>query len=90
MAEELGEYQAITNEETARKIMHMAGVIQHITNKANELKESTGSSDFEVIVSKNPAYFRPRAYVAPSNSNGIREELSQAVLLKAALGMAGK
>jgi hypothetical protein len=84
------DYKAITNEETARKILHMAGVVRHITNKANELKDSTGSSDFEVIVSDNPANFRPRAYVAPSNSNGIREELSQAVLLKAALGMAGK
>ena len=33
---------------------------------------------------------RPRAYVAPANNKGIHEELSQAVLLKAALGMAGK
>lgn len=33
---------------------------------------------------------RPRAYVAPANNKGIHEELSDAVLLKAALGMAGK
>ena len=33
---------------------------------------------------------RPRAYVGPSNGKGIHEELSEAVLLKAALGMAGQ
>lgn len=33
---------------------------------------------------------RPRAYVMPANNNGIHEELSEGVLLKAALGMTGK
>lgn len=33
---------------------------------------------------------RPRAYVAPANADGIREELKDAVLLKAALGMSGR
>lgn len=40
--------------------------------------------------STSPEKQRPRAYVAPANNKGIHEELSDAVLLKAALGMAGK
>jgi hypothetical protein len=40
--------------------------------------------------SKGHEESRPRAYVAPSNSKGIHEELSQAVLLKAAMSMSGK
>lgn len=37
-----------------------------------------------------PERQRPRAYVVPANGKGIHEELTEAVLLKAALGMAGK
>jgi hypothetical protein len=82
-------YVAITNRETAQKILHMRGIVGYIESKAHELADDAGSN-FEVILSNNPEYFRPRAYVAPANSEGIREELSQAVLLKAALGMAGR
>jgi hypothetical protein len=38
----------------------------------------------------DPDTQRPRAYVVPKNHDGIREELADAVLLKAALGMSGK
>lgn len=33
---------------------------------------------------------RPRAYVCPANNVGIHEELTRAVLLKAAMGMSGQ
>jgi hypothetical protein len=39
---------------------------------------------------RGPEKQRVRAYVAPANGKGIHEELSDAVLLKAAMGMAGK
>jgi hypothetical protein len=85
-----GEYDPGIGPEVDRAIRNMPGVVAHCTRKANELLKATGSSNFEVIVSKNPAQQRPRAYVCPSNSEGIREELADAVLLKSALGMAGK
>jgi hypothetical protein len=84
------DYVAIPNRALAQRILHMRGIVGYIENKAQELADDTGSSNFEVILSDNPEYFRPRAYVAPANDAGIREELSQAVLLKAALGMAGR
>lgn len=37
-----------------------------------------------------PEKQRPRAYVCPSNNMGIHEELTQAVLLKSAMGMSGR
>jgi hypothetical protein len=33
---------------------------------------------------------RPRAYICPANSKGVHEEQAQGLLLKAAMGMAGK
>lgn len=85
-----GEYDPGISAEVDRKIRNMPGVIEHITKKANELLASTGSGNFDVLVSAKPGQSRPRAYVRPINSAGIHEELSQAVLLKAAMGMAGK
>jgi hypothetical protein len=84
------DYVAIPNKALAQRILHMRGILRYIEGKGNELADDTGSSNFEVIMSENTEYFRPRVYVAPANSDGIREELSQAVLLKAALGMAGR
>jgi len=53
--------------------------------------EETGHWGSGVPASQHPAErSRPRAYVMPSNGKGIHEELSDAVLLKAALGMADK
>lgn len=82
-----GEYNPGITEEIDRKIRNLPGVRQHCEEQARILKEGTGSDNFEVIVSSR-ARSRARVYVAPRNSEGIREELSQAVLLKAALALA--
>jgi hypothetical protein len=87
---DIGEYDPKITPEIDHKIRHMPFVRAYIKGKANELKSRTGSGNFEVIMSENPEQARPRAYVAPSNSEGINEEISQAVLLKAAMGMSGK
>jgi hypothetical protein len=77
-------------EEVDRQIRNMPMVKAYLKGKANELKSLVGSKNFEVIMSTAEGQSRPRAYVAPSNHDGIHEELSEAVLLKAALGMSGK
>lgn len=84
------EYDPGITEEVDRAIRNMPGVVQYCNRKAHELCDATGSSNFEVVLSQGPDQQRPRAYVVPSNSKGIHEELAQAVLLKAALGMAGR
>jgi hypothetical protein len=83
-------YDAGITAEVDQRIRHMPGVINYCLMKAAQLKNSTGSSNFKIVVQADPRTMRPRCYVAPSNNQGIHEELSQAVLLKAALGMAGK
>lgn len=70
-----------------RAIRHMPAIVNHITKKANELKDSIEKSDdFKVIVSTG-GESRARAYVAPANGGGIHLELADSVLLKAALSM---
>lgn len=85
-----GDYDAGITEEIDRKIRHMPVVVAHINKRAYDLLAATDSENFEVILSAGRDQQRPRAYVAPANGRGIHEELSQAVLLKAAMGMAGK
>jgi nitrogen-specific signal transduction histidine kinase len=76
--------------EIDKAIRHMPDVILKMLEKAATLKNSTGSSNFEIITQARPDTQRPRAYVVPKNHDGIREELADAVLLKAAMGMSGK
>lgn len=76
--------------EIDKRIRHMPGVILYMLTKAAMLKNATGSKNFIIVVQADPNTMRPRAYVVPSNDEGIHEELSEAVLLKAALGMSGK
>lgn len=85
-----GDYDAKITDEIDRQIRHMPQVQDRMREKAAELKRATGSSNFEIVLSSNPKQQRPRVYVVPKNNKGIREELAQAVLLKAALGMSGK
>jgi hypothetical protein len=73
-----------------RAIRHLPGVVEYIDKKAKELAKATGSPNFEVVLQNRRNTSRPRAYVVPANGKGIREEKSKGVLLKAALGMAGK
>ena len=85
-----GEYDPGITPEIDKRIRHMPVVILAMLEKAATLKNSTGSSNFEIITQSRADTQRPRSYVAPKNREGIHEELSQAVLLKAALGMSGK
>lgn len=72
-----------------RRIRHMPVVVDHITKKAEELVERTGSDNFKVVVQNRKNTTRARAYGAPANNVGIHEELSEHVLLKAAISLQG-
>jgi hypothetical protein len=86
-----GVYDPGITPEIDRQIRSLPYVVMYCREKAYELLASTGSPNFEVVLSSGrPDQQRPRAYVCPKNNKGIREELSDAVLLKAALGMSGK
>ena len=86
-----GRYNPGDADEIDHAIRYLPTVVAHCAEKARELEQDTGSTNFEVVLQNTPKRAtRPRAYVAPSNSDGIREERGEAVLTKAALGMAGK
>lgn len=85
-----GDYDPGITAEIDRRIRHIPDIIMHMLEKAAELKSGTGSGNFEIVIQAQENTARPRAYVVPKNREGIHEELSQAVLLKAALGMEGK
>lgn len=85
-----GDYDAGITEEIDKAIRHLPVVVEAAMQAAATLKNSVGSPNFELIIQARPDTARPRVYVVPKNNKGIHEELSQAVLLKAALGMAGK
>lgn len=72
------------------KLMHHPKVVDHITKMAKTVIANTGRPDaFELVLQNRPDTVRPRAYIMP-NSRGIRLELKDGVLTKAALGMSGK
>jgi hypothetical protein len=85
-----GDYDAGITDEIDRQIRHLPVVVSAAMEKAALLKNSVGSPNFELVIQARSETARPRVYVVPKNNKGIHEELSQAVLLKAALGMAGK
>lgn len=85
-----GDYDPGITEEIDRQIRHLPVVVARCMEAAATLKNSTGSQNFGLVIQARPDTRRPRVYVVPTNEHGIHEELSQAVLLKAALGMAGK
>lgn len=85
-----GQYDAGITAEVDKQIRHMLPVLLHMGQKASDLLAATGSRNFEVVRQIRPETQRPRYYVVPKNREGIHEELAQAVLLKAALGMSGK
>lgn len=85
-----GDYDAGITPEIDKQIRHMQMVQMYCHGRAEMLRQATGSNNFRIVAQQDPQTQRPRFYVAPSNHEGIHEELSQAVLLKAALGMTGK
>jgi hypothetical protein len=84
------DYDANITPEIDKAIRHLPIVISGMLMGATKLRNATGSSNFEIVTQNDPNTQRPRAYVVPKNNKGIHEELSQSVLLKAALGMAGQ
>lgn len=87
---DIGQYDPGITAAVDKEIRHMPIVLAHMIAKANQLLSATASRNFRIIVQADSQTQRPRAYVVPANSKGIHEELKNAVLLKAALGMAGK
>lgn len=83
------EYNADITPEIDKAIRHLPIVLSAVQYAAVKLRNATGSGNFEIVTQNDPNTQRPRSYVVPKNNKGIHEELSQAVLLKAALGMAG-
>lgn len=85
-----GGYDPGITREVDHKIRFMQVVQNHCRQRARELHGRAGSEHFDIVESTNEQHSRPRFYVVPSDREGIHEEISQAVLLKAALGMAGR
>lgn len=83
-------YDAKITNEVDKAIRHLPFVVGYMNFKAQKLLNATSSSNFQLVIQNDPSTQRPRSYVAPKNNMGIHEELSQGVLLKAALGMAGQ
>lgn len=72
------------------KLMHSSKVVDHITKMAQTVIKNTGRPDaFDLVLQNRPDTVRPRAYIMP-NSRGIRLEIRDGLLTKAALGMSGK
>lgn len=85
-----GEYDPGITPEVDKVIRNLPFVVSYVNQKAHQLRQETGSENFEVVLSYGPDQQRPRAYVCPKNGKGIHEELSGAVLLKSALAMSGR
>lgn len=85
-----GEYDAGITPEIDKQIRHMRPVVMKMVEKSAQLRRATGSTNFGVITQMDESTQRPRSYVVPINDEGIHEELAEAVLLKAALGMSGQ
>jgi hypothetical protein len=83
------EYDAGITPEIDQAIRHMTVVELYCRGRAMDLKTKVGNN-FRLVAQTDPHSQRPRFYVTPANREGIHEELSQAVLLKAALGMSGQ
>ncbi len=93
MAAVKASWDGISREELL-KILYRPEVVAHIIKKAQETIANTGRPDaFNLSAQVSPTRAhspdRPRAWIIP-NSKGIRLEIRDGVLLKAALGMSGQ
>jgi hypothetical protein len=82
-----GEYDPEITKEIDAAIRHLPIVQKHCDDMA-KLTQVQAGYNFGVLKAGGPQ--RYRSYVRPINREGIHEELSYAVLLKAALSMQGK
>lgn len=77
--------------ELGKAIRHLPMVVAHCVDKAQEcIAMIEDPENFEVVLQNRSDTERPRAYIAPANSDGIGAELEDAVLLKAAINMQGR
>jgi hypothetical protein len=72
--------------EVDRKIRHSPPVRRMLEYYGNEILKQVGTDDFELVVSTKGKE-RPRVFVVPKTSAGIRAELSHSVLTLAALSL---
>jgi hypothetical protein len=86
----VGGYKPGITKEIDDDIRFMRVVQNHCRQRALELQGRAGSEHFDIVESTNERHSRPRFYVVPSDRVGIHQEISQAILTKAALGMAGR
>jgi hypothetical protein len=83
-----GEYNPGDLKKLDREIRHLRPVVQRCHQVAEEILRQVGPH-FEIVVSDKASDQRPRVYVCPRDSEGVRLELSKAVLLLAALSQVG-
>jgi hypothetical protein len=72
--------------EIDRKIRHSPAVVRMLEHYGNEILKQVGTDDFELVVSTKGKE-RPRVFVIPKTSAGLRAELSHSVLTLAALSL---
>jgi hypothetical protein len=72
--------------EVNRKIRHSPAVVRMLEHYGNEILKQVGTDDFELVVSTKGKE-RPRVFVIPKTSAGLRAELSHSVLTLAALSL---
>lgn len=82
-----GEYDPKITNEIDQAIRHLPMVREYCDAIAEQVQKRAGDN-FKVLKAGGPQ--RYRSYVMPFNSEGIREEITEGVLLKAALSMQGK
>lgn len=75
--------------EMHRMIRHHPFVAAHLLKKADECQAMAGDN-FETGLQNRKDTTRARAWIQPANPEGIREELADAVLSKAAAAMRGR
>lgn len=75
--------------EVLTKLRHHPKVAAYLLKKADECQAIAGDN-FETGLQNREGTTRARAWIRPANDEGIREELGDAVLLKAAAAMRGR
>ena len=87
-------FEIVLSTEHGGEVSHQEGAaMSNRTHMARKMVWDQGSRQWGsgmASSSHGPEKQRPRAYVTNANPQGYHEELTEAVLLKAAMGMSGK
>lgn len=77
-----------------KKLTHMPEIVAQLTQMAADIAAKAGAGhsagDYGIIVQNWPNTKRARAFALPTNSAGIHLELTQHLVLKAAVGSTNK